>query len=166
MTFGLKRVEILSAQVNGITLLVLAVWIVYEAIRRLISPPEVEAGLILAIALVGIVVNVVAAWTLSRANRRRRDPRNRLRPRRSDRLARRCRADAALCIRTAEGLRTRFPRGDVTVGTDADCHQARLRLASLLEERFDVHHSTLQVEHRPERLLNLEGLWPEGAGPA
>src|SRR5215216_1335714 len=69
MTYGLKRAEILSAQANGITLLLLSAWFVYEAIRRLISPPEVEGGLVLGIALLGIIVNVVATWTISKANR-------------------------------------------------------------------------------------------------
>ena len=69
MTYGLKRTEILSAQANGITLLVLALWITYEAIRRLVSPPDVSAGLMLGVALAGIVVNLAATWTLSRANR-------------------------------------------------------------------------------------------------
>ncbi|MEY9877000.1 cobalt-zinc-cadmium efflux system protein [Streptacidiphilus sp. MAP12-33] len=69
LTYGLKRAEILSAQANGITLLALAVLFFYEAIRRLISPPEVEGGVVLVTALVGIVVNVVAAWLISRANR-------------------------------------------------------------------------------------------------
>jgi cobalt-zinc-cadmium efflux system protein len=69
MTYGLKRAEILSAQANGITLLLLSAWFVYEAIKRLISPPEVEGGLVLGIALLGIVVNVVATWTISKANR-------------------------------------------------------------------------------------------------
>jgi cobalt-zinc-cadmium efflux system protein len=69
MTYGLKRVEILSAQANGVTLLVLAAFVVYEAIRRLVSPPHVRAGLILAIALVGVLVNLAATHTLARANR-------------------------------------------------------------------------------------------------
>ncbi|MFI1104607.1 cation diffusion facilitator family transporter [Streptomyces melanogenes] len=68
-TYGLKRAEILSAQANGLTLLLLGVWLAYEAVRRLVSPPEVEGGLMLATALVGIVVNVVAAWCISKANR-------------------------------------------------------------------------------------------------
>jgi cobalt-zinc-cadmium efflux system protein len=68
-TYGLKRAEILSAQANGLTLLLLGAWLAYEAVRRLISPPEVEGGLMLATALVGIVVNVVAAWCISKANR-------------------------------------------------------------------------------------------------
>ena len=70
MTYGLKRVEILSAQANGATLLVLAGFIVYEAIRRLVSPPDVRGGLMLAVALAGIAVNAIAIWTLASANRR------------------------------------------------------------------------------------------------
>ncbi|MFE2248494.1 cation diffusion facilitator family transporter [Streptomyces lavendulae] len=68
-TFGLKRAEILSAQANGLTLLLLALWLAYEAVRRLIDPPQVEGGLVLVTALAGIVVNVGAAWCISRANR-------------------------------------------------------------------------------------------------
>ncbi|MEV8531713.1 cation diffusion facilitator family transporter [Streptomyces sp. NPDC051211] len=68
-TYGLKRAEILSAQANGLTLLLLAVWLAYEAVRRLIDPPEVEGGLVLVTALAGIVVNVLAAWCISKANR-------------------------------------------------------------------------------------------------
>ena len=69
MTFGLKRVEILSAQANGLTLLILAAIILIEAIRRLVSPPEVEGGLVLGVALLGVVVNIAATWVLARANR-------------------------------------------------------------------------------------------------
>jgi len=69
MTYGFKRAEILSAQFNGATLLVLALLIVYEGIRRLVDPPEVGGTVVLVVALVGIVVNLVASWTLSRANR-------------------------------------------------------------------------------------------------
>ena len=68
-TYGFKRVEILSAQANGITLLLLAVWFVYESARRLIEPPEVLGLLVLITAVVGIVVNIAAAWSISRANR-------------------------------------------------------------------------------------------------
>ncbi|GIG59175.1 putative cation transporter [Longispora fulva] len=68
-TFGLKRAEILSAQANGLTLLLLGAWLAYEAVRRLIDPPQVQGGLVLVTALAGIVVNVAAAWCLSRANR-------------------------------------------------------------------------------------------------
>ncbi|GII86862.1 putative cation transporter [Sphaerisporangium siamense] len=68
-TYGLKRAEILSAQLNGATLLVLAGLFFYEAVRRLLAPPEVEGGLVLVTALVGIVVNLAATWLLSRADR-------------------------------------------------------------------------------------------------
>jgi cobalt-zinc-cadmium efflux system protein len=69
MTFGFKRAEILSAQFNGATLLVLSLLIVYGAIRRLVSPAEVKGGAVLGVALAGIAVNLAATWTLSRANR-------------------------------------------------------------------------------------------------
>ncbi|MFI1914899.1 cation diffusion facilitator family transporter [Nocardia sp. NPDC020380] len=69
MTYGWKRAEILSAQANGLTLLGLSAWLAYEAVRRLIDPPEVTGGLVLGTALVGIVVNVLASWMISRANR-------------------------------------------------------------------------------------------------
>lgn len=68
-TYGFKRVEILSAQANGITLLLLTVWFVYEGVRRLIAPPEVSGPLVLVTALAGIVVNIAATWSISRANR-------------------------------------------------------------------------------------------------
>ncbi|MGW1764164.1 cation diffusion facilitator family transporter [Streptomyces sp. NPDC002073] len=68
-TYGLKRAEILSAQANGLTLLLLAVWLAYEAVRRLLDPPQVEGGLVLVTALAGIVVNLVAACCISKANR-------------------------------------------------------------------------------------------------
>jgi cobalt-zinc-cadmium efflux system protein len=70
MTFGFKRAEILAAQFNGATLLVLALLIVYGAVRRLITPPHVAGATVLVVALVGIAVNLAATWTLSRANRR------------------------------------------------------------------------------------------------
>lgn len=69
MTFGLKRAEILSAQVNGLTLVILAGFIVYEGIRRLVDPPDVEAWLVLWIALAGLLVNGAAAVVLARATR-------------------------------------------------------------------------------------------------
>ena len=68
-TFGLRRSEILSAQANGAALLVLAAFIVYGAIRRLVSPPPANGGAILVVALVGIGVNVLATWQIAGANR-------------------------------------------------------------------------------------------------
>jgi cobalt-zinc-cadmium efflux system protein len=67
-TYGLRRLEILSAQANGITLVLLAVWLAYEAIRRLITPHPVGGGLMLTVALVGVAVNVAASLLLARAN--------------------------------------------------------------------------------------------------
>jgi len=70
LTFGLRRLEILAAQANGVTLLVVAAFIVFEAIHRLVSPTHVQAGIVLAVALAGAAVNVVAAAVLSGADRR------------------------------------------------------------------------------------------------
>jgi cobalt-zinc-cadmium efflux system protein len=70
LTFGLRRMEILSAQANGFTLLVLAGLIAYEGVSRLVAPLQPEGLPILVVALVGIVVNVAATWQLARANRR------------------------------------------------------------------------------------------------
>jgi cobalt-zinc-cadmium efflux system protein len=67
-TYGLRRLEILSAQANGITLVLLAVWLAYEAIRRLITPHPVGGALMLTVALVGVAVNVAASLLLARAN--------------------------------------------------------------------------------------------------
>jgi cobalt-zinc-cadmium efflux system protein len=69
-TFGLGRAEILSAQANGATLLVLAGVLGFEAVRRLLDPPAVEGGLVIAVGLLGAVVNVGAAWALAKAERR------------------------------------------------------------------------------------------------
>ncbi|MFT4265301.1 MAG: cation diffusion facilitator family transporter [Nocardioides sp.] len=69
-TFGLKRAEILSAAGNGITLLVVSGIVLVEAIRRLVdTAPDVDAGPVLAVAVVGCLVNVAAAWLIARANR-------------------------------------------------------------------------------------------------
>ena len=69
-TFGYGRAEILSAQVNGASLLVLGALIAFEALRRLFDPPEVEGGLVIVVGVAGAAVNVAAAWALSRAKRR------------------------------------------------------------------------------------------------
>jgi cobalt-zinc-cadmium efflux system protein len=69
-TFGLGRAEILSAQGNGATLLVLAGVIAVEAIRRLWSVPEVDGAFVLVVGLIGAGVNLAAAAALGRAERR------------------------------------------------------------------------------------------------
>jgi cobalt-zinc-cadmium efflux system protein len=68
MTYGLGRAEILSAQANGVTLLVLSVVIVVDAIRRLISPPTVHGVPVLVVALAGIAVNVAATQVVARGS--------------------------------------------------------------------------------------------------
>ena len=221
MTFGLKRAEILSAQANGITLLVLAAIISIEAVRRLVSPPEVEATLILVVALAGIVVNLAATATLARANRQSLNVEGSFQHILTDLFAFVGTAIAAavilltgfdqadaiasllvagLMLRSAIGLlrdsgrifleaapkeidpqeigrrmaeqpgvvevhdlhvwevTSEFPAlsAHVTVEADADCHRARLELAELIEREFDIHHTTLQVEHEPERLVQIE----------
>ncbi|HWT26117.1 MAG TPA: cation diffusion facilitator family transporter [Solirubrobacteraceae bacterium] len=69
-TFGLGRAEILSAQINGVALLVLAAIIGWEAAHRLADPPAVEGAVVVAVGAAGAAVNVAAAWALSRAERR------------------------------------------------------------------------------------------------
>jgi cobalt-zinc-cadmium efflux system protein len=69
MTYGWRRVEILAAQANGLSLLLLSAWLAVESVRRLMHPAEVTGGLVLGTALAGIVVNLAATWLLSRADR-------------------------------------------------------------------------------------------------
>jgi cobalt-zinc-cadmium efflux system protein len=66
-TFGFSRGEILAAQANGIILALLAVWIVYEGVLRLIDPPEVQAELVGWVALAGVAISVLVALLLARA---------------------------------------------------------------------------------------------------
>ncbi len=68
-TYGFTRIDAMSAQANGITLLLLAIWFTVEAVRRLLQPAGTAGGPVLAVALVGIVVNGVAVLLASRANR-------------------------------------------------------------------------------------------------
>jgi cobalt-zinc-cadmium efflux system protein len=69
-TFGFRRAEILSAQVNGATLVGLGALIVIEGVRRLVDPPAVDGLPVLIAALAGIVVNLAAVRVLSGAGRR------------------------------------------------------------------------------------------------
>jgi cobalt-zinc-cadmium efflux system protein len=68
-TFGFGRAEILAAQANGVTLVVIGLGIVVEAARRLASPPEVEADVVGVVALAGIAVNLAVVALLARAGR-------------------------------------------------------------------------------------------------
>ena len=221
MTFGLKRVEILSAQVNGITLLVLATLIAFEGVRRLLDPPGVDGGIVLFVALAGVVVNVAATAVLARANRQSLNVEGSFQHLLTDLyafigtavaaavilLTGFNQADAiasllvaALMLYSAYGLlrdsgrvfleaspkgidpdrigrrmaaqpgvsevhdlhvwevTSQFPAlsAHVIVARDADCHRARLELAELIEREFDIPHTTLQVEHEPERIVQIE----------
>jgi len=221
MTFGLGRAEILSAQVNGITLLVLAVLITWEAIQRLISPLSVDAAPVLVVALAGVAVNLLAARVLAGAGRQSLNVEGSFRHVVTDLYAFIATALAAVVI-----LATGFNRADaiaslfvaalmlysayallrasgrifleaapegldvpaignalaaepnvvqvhdlhvwevtsgfpalsahVVVERDCDCHAVRARLERLLADRFDLDHTTLQVEHAaPEELLEI-----------
>lgn len=221
MTFGLKRVEILSAQANGITLLVLAAIIAIEGVRRLFDPPGVDGGLVLIVALAGVVVNIAATAVLASANRQSLNVEGSFQHLLTDLyafigtaiaaavilLTGFDQADAiasllvaALMLYSAYGLlrdsgrvfleaspkgidpdrigrlmaaqpgvvevhdlhvwevTSEFPAlsAHVIVEPDDDCHRTRLALAELIEREFGIHHTTLQVEHQPERLVQIK----------
>jgi cobalt-zinc-cadmium efflux system protein len=69
-TYGYKRAEVLAALGNGVTLVALSIWIFYEAVRRFEDTPEVLGGWMLAVAVLGIAVNVGAGGILYRARSR------------------------------------------------------------------------------------------------
>ena len=220
-TFGLQRSEILSAQANGVGLLVLAAVIGYDSIRRLFDPPEVEAGLVIALGVIGGVVNILAAWSLSRAQRRSLNVEGAMQHVLADLYGSIAAAAAgvavlatgflqadpiaalvvvALMLRSGwqltrdsgrvllegapRGLETTgigkamaaeqgvtevhdlhiwevtsdFPAlsAHVLVGRDTDCHKARRQLERMLHDRFEIEHTTLQVDHEGGELINLE----------
>jgi cobalt-zinc-cadmium efflux system protein len=68
-TYGFDRFSVLIAFVNGITLFAIAAWISVEAILRLREPQQVLGGIMLWVALAGLIVNVLAFWILSRGDR-------------------------------------------------------------------------------------------------
>lgn len=228
-TFGLRRVEILSAQVNGITLWVLAAVFVIEAIDRFRNPPDVAGGLVLATAVVGIGVNAVATWCISRADRRSLNVEGAFQHLLNDLFAFVAtavagavvlftgwtRADAVATLLVAvlmayagwgllrdswrvfleaapRGLDVAKIDGDlhavegvvdvhdlhvweVTSGfpnlsahllmaNDQDCHARREEIAALLAQRYGIQHTTLQVDHHREALIDPAELRP-GARP-
>jgi cobalt-zinc-cadmium efflux system protein len=228
-TFGLRRAEILAAQANGITLLLAALWIAYSAVRRLVEPPDVHGGIVLVVALVGVVVNLAATLVLSRADTTSLNVRGAFLHVATDLAAFAGTAlagglvlatgwdrfdpiagllVAALMVRSSWSLLRESGRifleaspvnidpGDVAralagdadvvevhdlhvwtvtsgfpslaahvlVEPGADCHAARRRLQRLLEDRFDLHHTTLQVDHvaRREQAVSIGERGPEG----
>jgi cobalt-zinc-cadmium efflux system protein len=221
-TFGFRRVEILAALANGITLVIVGIWIVYAAARRLASPPDVRGGLVLVVAGAGILVNIAAAALLARPSRRSLNVRgaflhvatdlaafaatavagalilltgwDRFDPLASLAVAALIFWSSATLLRDSSRILLEVSPDDAaprdvaeamlavpdvvevhdlhvwTVGSDfpalsahvlvrpeADCHEARRALAAMLAERFDLEHTTLQVEHvRPRRRLRIE----------
>jgi cobalt-zinc-cadmium efflux system protein len=220
-TFGFRRVEILAAQVNGLTLLLVGGWIVYAAVRRLIDPADVEGGVVLVVAVVGIGVNLLATLMLSRASRESLNVRgaflhvltdlaafvgtavagalilvtgwDRFDPIASLAVAGLMFWSAGTLLRESTVIfLERSPAGvdpaeigraivaedgvvevhdlhvwtvtsgfpalsaHVLVGRDTDCHSVRRSLERLLEERFGVDHTTLQVDHLPETTAPVE----------
>lgn len=227
LTFGLKRTEILSAQANGITLLVLAGLIVYAGIHRLVTPPPAAGLAILIVALVGIGVNLAATWQLAKANRQSMNIEGSYQHMLTDLIAfiitaiagviilatGWTRADgvaalviAGVMIHSAWGLlhdsgrvlleaapegidaqeigralaahphvdnihdlhvweiSSGFPSlsAHVLVHKGDDCHSIRRELERMLDERFHIDHTTLQVDHSPDR--GLVQIGENGAG--
>jgi cobalt-zinc-cadmium efflux system protein len=221
-TFGFRRLEILAAQANGLMLGLVGIWIVYSAIGRLVSPPDVSGGIVLVVALAGIVVNLAATLVLSRASRESLNVRGAFLHVATD-LA----AFVGTAIAGAIVLTTGWDRADplasllvaslmffaayvlvrdstviflelapreidpahvgqaivsvpsvveahdlhvwtvtsgfpavsahVLVDPGADCHAVRRTIESVLRERFDLEHATLQVDHAgPQPSVKVE----------
>jgi len=221
VTFGLRRTEVLSAQANGATLLVLAGLIVFGGVDHLVNPPASSGWTIVIVALAGIAVNVAATRVLAGADRSSLNVEGSFQHLLTDLYAFIAtaiagsvilatgfkRADAiaallvaALMLRAAISLLREsgrvlleiapssldvseigvamaahthvtevhdlhvweigsgFPAlsAHVLVDPDADCHGIRRELESLLDERFGVDHTTLQVDHAlADRLLQI-----------
>lgn len=68
-TFGYKRFEIIAAALNGLTLIVISLYIFYESYHRFISPPEVQSMGMLVISAIGLLVNIAAAWILMKGDK-------------------------------------------------------------------------------------------------
>jgi cobalt-zinc-cadmium efflux system protein len=221
-TFGYSRLEILAAQANGITLGLLALWVIWSAGHRLVDPSDVRGGLVLVVALGGVAVSVAASLMLARASRASLNVRgaflhvltdvaafgaaalagglilatgwNRFDPIASLAVAalmlwssvQLLRESTFIFLERAPGdadpdeigralvaeqdvvevhdlhvwtVTSGFPAlaAHVLVSPDTDCHGARRRLQRLLEDRFHLHHVTLQVDHvaRREQTVTL-----------
>jgi cobalt-zinc-cadmium efflux system protein len=223
LTFGFGRAEILSAQANGLTLLVLALVIVAEGVRRLMNPSHVHGTLVVATACAGAVVNLVALNRVGHADRaslnvegsyrhlltdfyafaataiaggvvwttgfNRADPIASLAVaasmlvaawpllRRSGRILLEAAPEGldpsviATELRAEPGvvevhdlhvweIGSGFPAlsAHVLVRPGDDCHLIRHQLESLIQSRFAIDHTTLQVDHAQPELLNIRPL--------
>ncbi|HSP86467.1 MAG TPA: cation diffusion facilitator family transporter, partial [Psychrobacter sp.] len=67
-TFGYRRFEVLVASVNGATLVIIALMIFYEAIKRFNSPPEIATQGMLIVATIGMLINILVAWLMHRGS--------------------------------------------------------------------------------------------------
>lgn len=67
-SFGYHRFQIIAAFVNGLSLLLIVVWILFEAVQRMLNPPDVIASTMLLVASAGLVVNIVAFFVLHGAD--------------------------------------------------------------------------------------------------
>lgn len=65
-SFGYGRAEALAAFINGLAMLLVVAWILFEAVQRLQQPHPVQGGTVMAVAAVGLLINVAVAWVLSR----------------------------------------------------------------------------------------------------
>ena len=68
-TFGYKRFEILAAFINGITLILISAYIFWEAYQRILAPPDVISTGMLIVAVIGLLVNIVAAYILMKGDK-------------------------------------------------------------------------------------------------
>jgi len=67
-TYGYKRFEILAAVLNGVTLILIALFIFYEAFKRFANPPEVATTGMLIISTIGLLINILVAWIMMRGS--------------------------------------------------------------------------------------------------
>jgi cobalt-zinc-cadmium efflux system protein len=65
-SFGLARAEVIAAFVNGLAMLAVVVWLFVEGVGRILQPEAVRGGMVFAVAGIGLAVNVLVAWVLSR----------------------------------------------------------------------------------------------------
>ena len=221
-SFGMQRAEILAAFVNGLTLVLVSGWIVWEAIQRFGDTPEILGGWMLAVAFVGLLVNAIAAAILITSGRETLNVEAALRHVVADFLGSGAVLVAALVIVTtgwtlidplvsigiavlivgsawgvlrdstsilmeatpseidanavAEAIVAvpgvtsvhdlhvwRITSGfdalaaHVLVGRGEDCHGLRREIEGVLRERFEITHTTLQVDHdAADTLIELE----------
>lgn len=224
-TFGYQRAEILAALFNGVSLVAISIWIFIEAAQRFSDPPEIVGGWLLAVAALGLVINVAGAWILSRGRGESLNRSAALRHVLADLMSSIGVIIAAVVILltgwalidplisvligllvlasswsvlrdSTRILLEATPRGQdageigaamtgvagvrevhdlhvwtitsgfpalaahVLVGAEENCHARRRELERLLQDRFAIEHTTLQVDHEGGELLEIEPQLP------